>query len=210
MADPDVYLLVEGKNDKHVIKNLCIQNQIPVPEIQTPGEAEGIEALLEGLEYRLNAQFLRTIGIVVDADDDLPARWQSVRGRLHAAGYLDVPRYPIAEGWISSTPGLPRAGTWIMPDNQVSGMLEDFVTRLISVDDNLRPKSEEVLSEIEDAGLNRYRLVHHPKAFIHTWLAWQETPGMPMGQAITARALRHDSPLALDFVAWLRRLFEVA
>jgi len=30
---------------------------------------------------------------------------------------------------------------------------------------------------------------HKSKAVIHTYLAWQNEPGMPLGQAITARAL---------------------
>ncbi|HEY9798259.1 MAG TPA: DUF3226 domain-containing protein [Leptolyngbyaceae cyanobacterium] len=44
----------------------------------------------------------------------------------------------------------------------------------------------------------------------HTWLTWQGTAGMPMGQAITARVLRYDSPLALTFVKWLQQLFELS
>ena len=46
------------------------------------------------------------------------------------------------------------------------------------------------------------------KHLSHTWLAWQETAGMPMGQAITARVLRHDCAIALTFVKWLQHLFE--
>lgn len=46
------------------------------------------------------------------------------------------------------------------------------------------------------------------KAFIHTWLAWQESPGRPMGQAITAHCFEYNAPLANLFVEWLRNLFE--
>ncbi len=87
-----------------------------------------------------------------------------------------------------------------MPDNQLPGMLENFVARLISADDELLVKAELFLQEVEQAGLNRYTLIHNPKALIHTWLACQETPGMPMGQAITSQVLSYDSPLALVFV----------
>jgi hypothetical protein len=89
-------------------------------------------------------------------------------------------------------------------------MLEDFVAHLIAPDDALRPKAEGILQEIERDCLNCYTLVHRPKALIHTWLAWQETPGMPMGQAITAQVLKHDCAIALSFVEWLQRLFELA
>lgn len=96
-----------------------------------------------------------------------------------------------------------------MPDNQLPGMLEDFVAHLMPPDDALRPKAEAILQEIERDCLNCYTLVHRPKALIHTWLAWQETPGMPMGQAITAQVLKYDCGIALAFVEWLQRLFEL-
>ena len=96
-----------------------------------------------------------------------------------------------------------------MPDNQLPGMLEDFVKCCIPDNDKLLPKAELVLQEIEQASLNPYTLLHRPKALIHTWLAWQEKPGMPMGQAITARGLHHDSAPAITFVEWLKRLFNL-
>jgi hypothetical protein len=188
-------LLVEGKNDRHVIWALCNQYQLPETfSVEVPEEdgTEGIEALLAGLPARLDEPKLQTLGIVVDADQDLAARWQAVRDRLIASGYQHVPKVPPAEGWIDAPPDRPRVGVWLMPDNQLPGMLEDFVARLMPRDDALRPKAEAILQEIELAGLNRYTSVHRPKALIHTWLAWQETPGMPMGQAITARVLRYD------------------
>jgi hypothetical protein len=57
------------------------------------------------------------------------------------------------------------------------------------------------------SGLNRYPVSRHPKALIHTWLAWQRNPGQPMGQAITAQPLDRNEALARAFVAWLNALF---
>ncbi len=45
------------------------------------------------------------------------------------------------------------------------------------------------------------------KAVLHTWLAWQERPGVPYGLAIKARYFGHDSPAARAFVEWFRRVF---
>jgi hypothetical protein len=47
---------------------------------------------------------------------------------------------------------------------------------------------------------------HVSKARIHPWLAWQDEPGSPMGQAIGKRDLDAHAPLAESFVDWLRRL----
>ncbi len=94
-----------------------------------------------------------------------------------------------------------------MPDNQLPGMLETFVAHLIPADDPLAAEAEGCLQGIEREGLNHYQMIHHPKAFIHTWLAWQANPGQPMGLAITAQVLHHNETLAMAFVNWLRRLF---
>jgi hypothetical protein len=211
MADSDVYLLVEGKDDQHVVWALCGRHQLPDAfAVETPGsKADGIDALLDGLSVRLRADNLKTLGIMVDADQNLLARWQSVRDRLSASGYIDIPAQPVSGGWISDQTDLPRAGVWLMPDNSATGMLEDFVKRLVPDNDVLLPYAEDVLDEIEQNDWRRYGNNDRPKSLIHTWLAWQEKPGTPMGLAITERALRHDSPLAQAFVAWLKRLFEI-
>ncbi|ETX02307.1 MAG: hypothetical protein ETSY2_35760 [Candidatus Entotheonella gemina] len=104
-------------------------------------------------------------------------------------------------------PDHPRAGIWLMPDNQVPGMLENFVSQLIPEGDPLKPIAEQTLNTIEVQNLNRYHAIHRPKALIHTWLAWQHMPGQPMGQSITSHVLHHNLPLANRFVAWMKKLF---
>jgi len=115
---------------------------------------------------------LRTLGIVVDADRDVAARWQAVGNRLRSVGYQNIPSSPPAEGWVDRQAELPQVGVWLMPNNQVPGMLEDFVASLIPSEDALLAKAETVLQELEATGINRYSIVQHPKALIHTWLAW--------------------------------------
>ncbi|NEU76137.1 hypothetical protein PI95_027325 [Hassallia byssoidea VB512170] len=205
-------LLVEGKNDRHVIWALCNQYQLPETfsvEVPAADATEGIEALLDGLPLKLREKNLEILGIVVDADQDLGARWQALGYRLRMSGYQDIPDAPPTEGWVYTAPELPKVGVWLMPNNQLPGMLEDFVTHLIPANDKLLPKAESILQEIEQAGINPYTFIHRPKALIYTWLAWQEKPGMPMGQAITARVLRYDSTRAIAFVEWLKRLFNL-
>ncbi len=206
-------LLVEGKNDRHVIWALCNQYQLPETfsvEVAEEKGTEGIEALLAGLPARIDEPKLQTLGIVVDADQDLRARWQAVRNRLMESGYQTIPTVPPPDGWVYTQPDKPKIGVWLMPDNQLPGMLENFVAYLIPSDDSLRAKAETILQEIEQLKLNRYTPIHHPKALIHTWLSWQETPGMPMGQAITAQVLSCNAEIANKFVEWLKRLFELA
>jgi hypothetical protein len=92
-------LLVEGKNDQHVIWALCEQHKLPETfsvEVPQEDDAPGIEALLISLPLKLKEENLRTLGIVVDADRDLFARWQAVRDRLNVSGYQHIPKYPPA------------------------------------------------------------------------------------------------------------------
>jgi hypothetical protein len=201
---PSEYLLVEGNSDLQVIKALCGWHGLSEPAIEMPRRGGGIEALLESVPLRLREDRLRVLGIVVDADRPLFSRWQALRDRLRGSGYGSVSAALPATGWISDERDLPRVGVWMMPDNESPGMLEDFAARLIPAGDGLLARAEAVLQEIEDAGLNRYTPVHRSKALIHTWLAWQETPGQPLGQAITAEfgnligsiqnCLRHSRP----------------
>lgn len=209
----NAYLLVEGKNDQHVVWALCQQHHVPetftVESIgQYISQERGVEQLLNSIPVRLKAARLHTLGIVLDADTDAQSRWQAVCGRLSQAGYHNLPESPAPEGAIITQPGKPKVGVWLMPDNQVPGMLESFAATLIADDDPLAGKAQVILEQIETENLHRYSPLHRPKAFIHTWLAWQATPGQPMGQAITARILQHDRALANQFVNWLLRLFE--
>ena len=98
---------------------------------------------------------------------------------------------------------VPRIGIWIMPDNKIPGILEDFVKYLIPEDDSLRDYSLQCVDNLPE---KRFKDSYRSKAEIHTWLAWQEEPGTPMGLAVTKKYLCNvDS--ARTFLDWLNRLF---
>ena len=123
-------------------------------------------------------------------------------------GYTDVPAKPEASGTIIEQPGLPVAGLWLMPDNTLPGMLENFIGFLVPPGDALWPRSKECLLQVMAAD-RRFAAMHRPKALIHTWLAWQEEPGTPLGLAITKHYLDAEAPHAQELIAWIRRLLEL-
>jgi len=202
-------LLVEGNNDRHVVWALCAQHKVPETfSVEIPKEDNGgVDILLKSIPVRLKISGLRALGIIIDADQNLTGRWDAICNQLRQAGYSELPSTPGPNGSIIEVDQMPRIGIWLMPNNYLSGMLENFVSYLIPESDPLAEKAENILLDIERNGLNKYSSLHHQKAFIHTWLAWQETPGQPMGQAITARVLNHDQPLVQTFVKWLNLLF---
>jgi len=64
-----------------------------------------------------------------------------------------------------------------------------------------------ILQPAKAKGLTTYKPDHHSKAVIHTWLSWQDEPGKPLGQAITANLLKPETDLAQVFINWLKKLF---
>jgi len=207
-------LLVEGNNDKHVVWALCVKHEVEETfSVKVPTEAgrraDGFQTMLQGIPLRLQQSGFQTLGLVIDADVNIQNRWQAIRNRLIDSGYDNLPEQPIPGGLICTYPNKPNVGVWLMPDNQANGMLEDFIGHLIPENDAISPIARQYVETIENQGLNSYPINYHSKAFIHSWLACQEQPGTPMGNAITSNILLHNAPLANAFVTWLNQLFVV-
>ncbi len=200
-------LLVEGNDDEHVMKHVCGTRSVQrIDEIKPQGN---VEQLLENLPVRLKESDVKILGVVIDADTDLAARWQSLRDRLAEAGYRSIPADPLPDGTILDPPAgtlLPRVGIWIMPNNQTKGILEDFLRFLIPEESRLFKHVQASVANIPN-GERRFSQLAEPKAIVHTWLAWQKEPGKPLGTAITARYLDPDVEQVSILVSWLNRLF---
>lgn len=204
-------LLVEGKDDKHVIRNLLKRYDILVPDlldVKYPSDYEadgteggGITRLLDIFEVRLTQVIDGRLGIIVDADTRLSARWQSLRDILISLDYVSLPENPLPNGTIIRQIGKPVVGIWLIPDNKIPGMLEDFVGFLMPQDDLFWPMAVEAVQKVKTIEHERrFHNEHESKARIHTWLAWQKEPGKPMGQAITARYLDADAHHAQQLI----------
>lgn len=164
-------LWVEGRDDEHVVKSIC--GWLGLGKIDHIESQEGKDPLLETLPIKLKESDLMVLGIILDADTDLHARWRALADRLRAAGYGAIGEWPDPQGTVLCPPQgslLPRLGIWLMPDT-------------------------------------RFEPLKRPKVLMHTWLAWQEEPGKPYGQAITARYLDATLPTGAAFAAWLQRVF---
>ncbi len=200
-------LLVEGVNDVHVMGHICGNRDIP--RLDDIVGHKSVEHLLESFPVRLKESDGDIIGVVIDADTDLSSRWESIRHSLIRNGYANIPPVPSSDGTIIDPPAdtlLPRVGVWIMPDNRTTGILEDFLRFLV-------PEGSALFKHVTDsvatipAGEQRFGAAARPKAVIHTWLAWQEKPGRPLGTAITAKYLDPNVPQVDVLVSWLTRLF---
>jgi hypothetical protein len=199
-------LLVEGKDDEHVVKNICGRYGLGKIDIR---DQKGVDPLLDTLPVQLQESDIAVLGIMLDADVNLSARWQAITNRLTEAGYQGISTCPDVDGTILLPPEkpdnlLPKVGIWLMPDNRIPGILEDFLKILIPDGDSLLTHADKVIKTLPE---QRFTDLDRSKALMHTWLAWQKEPGKPYGQAITARYLDVNLPLGQTFATWLKNCF---
>ena len=207
---PDNLLVVEGADDFHALLALCdahkIKSQI---NMETAGS---FTELLEGVEGYLNVSGVKRVGFVADADEDAVDHYQKFCRVLLSdrCGYSEdaVNETLNIDGLIVREAGKPVTGIWVMPDNAASGALEQFI-RLLTPDANglwdYAVQTVDALPVFPPDITANWK----DKAYIHSWLAWQEEPGKPIGQAITKRWLDPKAPRASAFIAWLRGVFEL-
>lgn len=198
-------LLVEGKDDEHVVKHLCRAHGIEIEfDVEQP-EEDGIEQLLDQVPVRLRESDIERLAVVIDADEDAASRWTQLRDRLRRAGYENIPDDPGMEGTIVdflSDFGTVRLGVWIMPDNRLPGMLESLLAFLVPEEDRMMPHVDQFLGGIPQAE-RLFSDAHLPKARIHSYLAVQKEPGKPLGLAVTFRYLDASREAARPFLDWL-------
>ena len=200
----DRVLLVEGQDDKHVVLHLRMRDEsMPAFDIS---DKDGIDRLLASISPEFKVSGRKSLGILVDANDEPANRWEAIRSRLQQLD-LHLPEEPEPNGTILSaiSPAVPRIGIWLWPDNGSPGELEDFVKTMIPSEDPVWPRSEEYIDHIPEPD-RKFPPGKEMKAKIYAWLATTKAPGR-MGTAIKAEMLDIDGSLALKFTDWLRRLF---
>ncbi|MFG6374737.1 MAG: hypothetical protein K1W05_02165 [Desulfovibrio sp.] len=207
-------LIFEGPDDKHVVVNLLYNHDLNgerlsesynIDEKKQLVVKNGIDNLIDTLDEELQATDLCSLGVVLDADTNIDNQWARITRVLGQHGCRDVPAAPSASGTIVTTEDGKKIGIWIMPDNQRTGALEDFVVGMIAAGDELWPKAQADVIAIEE-DKRRFRPTYLTKAQVHTWLAWQEEPGTRMGETFKKRYLDPHAPLASTFVSWIKRL----
>lgn len=217
-------LFVEGIDDLHTILAICEQLEVeetfriivPDGEGKIPkrnarqNELGGIDNVLKAAQLNLTvgSSAVERIGIVIDADEDLKARWQKVSSILEKAGYNNLPDSADANGTIIKQEFSPTFGVWIMPDNLLErGYLETFLSFLVPENSKSWEQAKNCVANLEEKPFVKPNVDHTTKAEIHTFLAWQAEPGKPFGQSITAKYLKTENLQCEKFADWLRRLF---
>lgn len=194
-------LLVEGRNDKHVVWQLCEQHPaVPDFFIEDRGN---VDAVIDSIGAELLAPGRLRLGILVDTDDNLQSRWDEIAHQLRING-VQPPVAPDLSGTIIST-GRLRIGIWLMPDNSHRGELEDFVQRMIPHTDRVWLLSRRYINQIPYPE-RKFSPGKTLRAQIHAWLSTRQEPRL-MGSAIRTNDLDTNTALSQTFLAWLSRLY---
>ena len=201
-------LLVEGRDDQWSVINLMKRYNVDwdredkrLPYVKDSG---GIDSLIESIV--VSVKTYHRLGIMIDANSKPVNRWDQLRSQLSKAK-ITLPEKPEPDGLIVK--GIDpdkKIGIWMMPDNSHPGILEDFLATLIPSEDFCWDYAGEATNKAKEKGA-AFSSNDHIKARIHTWLAWQESPGRPFGTAITAAYFNCDTPEALRFAKWFKKLF---
>lgn len=199
-SPPPRVLLVEGDDDKHVVRHLC--NVVGLEVKFSIDDKRGKDSLLAAIRNEVRVPGRDALGILLDADDDLQSRWNAVSEALSRVD-VDAPEEPDPCGTVIDN--RPRIGVWLMPNNQTPGELEEFIAGMIPTADPVWPRSGAYVDGIPTAD-RKFASGKTLRAKVRSWLATRERPRM-MGAAIAAGDLNVGSPDAALLVDWLRRLF---
>ncbi len=214
-------LHVEGIDDQNSIIHLLTINGLPftadarVVEVKN---AHGIDKLLRAIPVGIKAANNFSVGFIVDIDTTAAQRWEQIRNAIIKSSLKaeypnlekSVPDRPSTKGTIFTIPEInARVGFWLMPDNQLEmGKLEHLLDTLIAEGDPLRAFAEKSTGESVSYGA-KFPKKDQIKTILHTWLAWQEKPGLPYGTAIKAKYFATHGPAAQLFVTWCKTLFSL-
>jgi hypothetical protein len=218
-------LYVEGKDDISIISALLKRHGVDTKQGDEHLKIiplDNITKLLKGMAKAIEAATDKPVGFVLDIDVSVGDRWQAVRDRLRHLKGVNVPDKCPGNGFFDKVAGYPyEFGVWLMPDCQTDRQfIEDLCISLIP-EHPAWPFAAECVrqsSEMFDKALaddpakyahcrQRFKDLHHRKAALYTWLAWQDEPGTPLGAAINATILNHDSRQAIALLRWMKRLY---
>lgn len=207
-------LIVEGEQDKRVIPEFIEAKGIywgerrdtAIVDIEVYGGNQFIDS--DFIATELKASGLTNLGLIVDGDDNPLGCWESIRNACQKI----MPNFPQElpnTGLIHKTNSDIKFGVWIMPDNQQQGMLETFLSYMVTEENkSIWQYAQEVAKEAKNRGA-AFKDSHIDKANIYTWLAWQNEPGRQLHQAIKERILNPNHPKAEMFFNWFKGLYDL-
>ena len=203
----DLLLLHEGTADRKILGALMSHADIQgYQQIEVGGHSK-LRALLKALVLTPHFQNpvpgfghpVRAVAVVLDAETDARATFQSVRDALVAAG---LPT-PGAAGEIA--PGPLRVGVFLLPDNRSPGKVETLCLESVR-DDPAWSCLDAFFSCVRDRG--GVLPDNMDKARAQAFLATRTNPALPVGLAAEEGYWRLEHAAFRNLATFLRTVAE--
>jgi hypothetical protein len=198
-------ILVEGNDDVHAIVHVLKKRGLFIEGYMKLHDSGGWDNLISAVPVRLKSAAHRVIGIVADADNCLDARWSDICKAVRKFGFNELPAAAPKTGYVAQNDAGVRVGIWLMPNNLDNGALEDFLLTLVDPSDKVFLKAKSIVCSLS-ADEKRFSKVAERKAISHTYLAWQETPGRPLGLSVNFNYFNARADAAQAFQDWYSTL----
>ena len=214
-SPPDRVLLVEGQDDKHLVWQICRRepslfsvyrtgHQMWVTLLQPPttfliSEKGNRSELLKSIRQEMVVRDRKAVGIIVDADSSTATSWADVWREIANIGVQQPGSLNPSGTIVPATSHHPSVGVWLMPDNQVSGELEDFAVRMVPSNNQVWPLSSNYIRQIPTQH-QKFNAAKVDKAILYAWLAALREPGR-VGAAVGAGELDVSGQLCKGFVS---------
>jgi len=112
-------LMVEGRNDLHVVEHIRKQELHRVNfDVR---DKKNLEGLLDAISLEIKAPGREVVGLVVDANDSIDKRWNTVTSKLKDIGIAPPDKPDEAGTIIEANEHSPKVGIWLMPNNKSRG-----------------------------------------------------------------------------------------
>jgi hypothetical protein len=191
-------LLGEGTEEVRFFKALLTHLGISDVQVEQFGGKNNLSNYVPAIARTAGFLQLTSLAITRDADNDAAAAFASVCYSLQS---VSLAKPPAPGQFIGSS---PRVGTFILPDNQKAGMLEDLCLAAVATDPTMQCVEDYFLclSRIP----NRRQPNNPAKARVHAWLASQVEPDKQLGVAADIGYLDWHSPAFAPLIQFLKTL----
>ena len=193
-------VIVEGVDDVRVMGALCDHLGIGDVQFVPCGGYDSLRQFLRTFSVDPDFRQVRSLAVVVDADENHPGRRQGVADAIASVG---LPR-PVQPLEPVSASGLTVAYL-VVPHDTEGTMMEDVCLSSVA-DDPAMGCVDEYLACVSRADIQGPRLVWMSKARAHAFLASQDRPDLRLGEAAERGIWRFDSEAFRPLIDLLRML----
>ena len=196
-------LLVEGKDDQNFFTSMLDEMNISnIGVVSMDGKSRLRERLGSLLKSPGFSSTVTALGIIRDADQSRTSEFQSVTDALKAYN-LKVPKYD--QEIVFSN---PSTGVFILADEREQGMLESLLQ--LTIEDTDRGDCIDRFFECVSRIRHGSEFEKSSKAFIHTYIATTQHPGVSVGVAAQKHIWQWDHPALSSIREFVLRLSRVA